>query len=258
MQINEMSRDKVAAALEKAQQGDAEVNGNIRLLFVPHKITEGNLRQTCDVYSRLDTSQYNTVVVLEDHHQELDKKLTMPGKEIFETPFGKVPANESLRDTFCDEDDDFFINDEAFHPEMALFGQLMMLQMVLDDFDVVSIQIASRGPAIIKELVYVLEDVLGGQNALIICASELPGHRTEQFDYLRKQVENRHISSLFNFLNSGASQIQGTGSFIAGIHVCHLWNLEIHLAGAGEAINTEENLLSGYGDLRPTGFFNKF
>jgi AmmeMemoRadiSam system protein B len=174
----------------------------------------------------------------------LDKKLPMPSNNAFETPLGSVPVNDYMRNEFCDEDDDFFIHDEAFSKDMMLFHQLMMLQGQLDEFSALSVQIADESHFIVKELAHVLEEVLASRNALIVFCCDLDSDWTEEFSRVKQMVEDESYSNLLNYLNSGESHMSGTAAFIAGIIVAKEWGLQLNFSDE----DGRNSLLTAYAD----------
>lgn len=246
MNITSYSREQIKEGIADARKRN-EQNENIRLLFAPERINEDNFDRACDIYSRIDMSNFDTVIVVESHDEKLDKKLPMSSSSFFETPLGKVPVNDYMRNEFCDEDDDFFIHDEAFDKDISLFQQLMFLQVLSDDFSAVSVQIADKDPAIVKELAFVLEEVLAPRNALIVFCCELDNSRKKEFEKVQNMVENNNQSGLMNYLNSGESHIAGTTSFIAGIIVTNKWGLKLNFL-RGEYEKYSGSLLTAFAD----------
>lgn len=246
MNILSYSREQIAKGLAEAREHN-EQNDNIRLIFAPERINDDNFERACDIYSRVDMSNFDTVVIVESHDEKLDKKLPMASSSFFETPLGKVPVNDYMRNEFCDEDDDFFIHDEAFDKDISLFQQLMFLQTLSDDFSALSVQIADKDPAIVKELAFVLEEVLAPRNALIIFCCELDNSRKKEFASVRKMIEDNNQSGLMNYLNSGESHISGTTAFIAGVIVTNKWRLKLNFL-RGEYDNYSGSLLTAFAD----------
>lgn len=250
MNITSYSREQIAAGINKARDHHQEQNEHIRLLFAPERIDDDNFDRVCDIYSRVDMSNFDTVVVVESHSEKLDKKLPMASTSFFETPLGKVPVDDYMRNEFCDEDDDFFIHDEAFDEDISLFQQLMFLQTLSDDFKALSVQIADTDPAIVKELAFVLEEVLAPRNALIVFCCELDNDRKKEFEKVRQMVESNNQSGLMNYLNSGESRIKGTTSFIAGVIVANKWDYKMNFL-RGEYDDYSGSLLTAYADRQP-------
>lgn len=242
--ITSYSRDKIENGLKQAEGTGAPKNDHIRILFSPTAINDDNFKQVCDLYSHIDPSNYESAVIIEVHEKVLSKKLPMASNKFFETPLGTVRVNDYMRNEFCDEDDDFFIYDEAFSDNMSLFHQLMMLQGLNDDIQAVSVQIADENPYIIKELVHVLEEVLASRNALLIFCCDLDGSRKNEFDRVKPMLDDRSHSSLLNYLNSGESHITGTASFVAGIMVAQQWGLKLNFINEGEG----PSLLTSYAE----------
>jgi len=253
MNITSYSREQIEQGLENARKKHDGNNDHIRLLFAPQRIDDDNFERACDIYSRLDMSNYETVVVVETHDDKLDKKLPMSSNSFFETPLGKVPVNDYMRNEFCDEDDDFFIHDEAFHEDISLFQQLMFLQTISDDFQALSVHIADPDPSIVKEIGYVLEEVLASRNALIVFCCELDNDRKKEFDRVVEMIEQNNESGLMNYLNSGESQFKGTTAFIAGVIVANKWDLDLNFL-RGEYDDYSGSLLTAYADRQRVVF----
>lgn len=249
MDITSYSRQKIRQGLEEARKSHSGRSDHIRLLLAPTKIDDDNFERACDIYSRVDSGNYDTVIIVEAYDQVLDKKLPMASNKFFETPLGKVPVNDYMRNEFCDEDDDFFIHDEGFSKDMSLFQQLMMLQCVDDDFSAVSIQIADQGQAIVKELAHVLEEVLASRNALLIFCCELDNDYGKEFEKVRELIAEGNESGLMNYLNSGESQIKGTTTFIAGVLVANAWGLKLNFLN-GAYKDRKGSLLAAYADRK--------
>lgn len=253
MNITSFSREQIQQGIDKARKQNGEPNDYIRVLFSPERINEDNFERACDIYSRVDMSNYDTVVVVESHDKKLDKKLPMASNDSFVTSLGEVPVDDYMRNEFCDEDDDFFIHDEAFDKDISLFQQLMFLQTLSDDFKALSVQIADPDPAIVKEIGYVLEEVLASRSALLIFCCELDNACKKEFEKVVQMVESKNESGLMNYLNSGESKIKGTTAFIAGVIVANKWGLDLHFL-RGKYSDYRGSLLTGYADRQTVVF----
>jgi len=219
----------------------------IRFLFVPTRITKDSLSEAAAVYSMIDGLSYDTVIVVESFEKRLDKRLSMPSVDSFETHLGNVPANDYLRNEFCDEDDDFFINDEAHTQSMSLYDQLPMLQCALDDFKVVSIQIAEEEPDIVLELAAVLEEITATRNALIVFCCDLASADQKFIDKIEKLISASNRSYILNFLKTDAQKIWGKGPLVTGMLMAHSWELDIHFMNGNNSGPASTNVTSGYG-----------
>jgi AmmeMemoRadiSam system protein B len=225
--VTEFSASEIEEELKKAHARNGGMNDAIRLIFAPSRIDEENLSRAASVYSRLRPNGYDTVIVVEELGEVLGKKLQMPSNNAYKTPLGEVLVNDNLRNEFCDEDDDFFIDDSGFHPDLSLFQQLMMLQKSLRDFDVLNIQIADEGQYIIKELVSAMDELLPSRRVLLIFCCDLQVTDRQKFEEIKSFVEAKSHSGLFNLLNRNTSVMKGAAAFTAGILVAHRWQLQI-------------------------------
>lgn len=238
--------------LSKVNRINAEISGNdlnVRLLFAPKKLTEETVDEFCSLYSRIMGESFESVVIVESRLGEAKKKLPMPSFKTIETPFGEVLVNDKLRNDFADEDDDFFIEDDAFGQDVSIFDQLLLLQTVLEEFSILSIQITDENSFIVKELAYALEEVLSSRNILIIFCCELHSDHSEELREVLYHVETDNFSALLNYLNGGKSNIDGVGTFVAGLIVAQKWGLTLDF----DLLNGRPvaNALSGYAHLQP-------
>lgn len=253
MNIISYSREEIEKGLAQAREHHGEVNDQIRLIFAPSRINHDNFERACNIYSRLDPENYDTVVIVESYEKTLNKKLPMASNKSYDTPLGKVPVNDFLRNELCDEDDDFFIHDEGFSRDMSLFQQLMMIQCAFGDVETLSVQIADTGPAIVKELAHNLEMVLATRNTLLVFCCELDNTRTREFEKVKRMVETENNSGLLNYLNSGESKIEGATSFIAGVLIAHAWELNLNFLN-GEYSEYGGSLITAYADRQKVLF----
>lgn len=240
--------------LQKARTHQQKSDQPIRLLFSPNYIDVSNFNDVCSHYAQIKGADYDTVVIVESQPGSAEKKLPMPSNKAFETSFGSVPANDRLRNDFADEDDDFFVNDEAFDENSSFYDHLMMLQCVLNDFSVLSLQITEENSFIVKELAFALEEILASKNALVICCANLKASHGEEFDRALSLSEREDLTGLMNYLNSGESTVEGLGAFITGLIVANRWKLKINLSKP-ENRNNSNNLLFGYAELQSQPIF---
>ena len=228
MFISTITRNEIKKEISAAKAKHSDEMGVIRLLFAPTEITEANFSDVCASYSHFSQDDFDTVVIVESQPGSHEKKLPMPSKKVFSTHLGEVPSNDKLRNELCDEDDDFFIDDEAYSDELSFYSHLPILQTVLEDFSVLSLQITDESPFIVKELAYSLEEILASRNALIIFCCDFDAAGTDNLDDIFELYEKNNLSGLMNRLNSGEVKIEGAGSFFAGLLVARKWGLKLH------------------------------
>ena len=212
----------------------------ISILFVPTHITQANRGQVESLYSLLKGATYDTIVFAERRADEPVKKLPMPSVSEFQTLKGSVLVNDALRNDFCDEDDDFYIDDAAYGPDMAIYEHLPLIQDVLSGFSVVSVPICDSDPAIVREFAYVMSEIMGGRNALLVIASELLVSEQAHWERIGEHISSKSISNVFNMVNSGAFEMAGSEVFVGGLLVAEAWGLDIdfHSGGKpGESLN---------------------
>lgn len=234
MDISSVSRDKIKAGLERASSNTEKTQHQSRLLFTPQRITEENFDSVCKTYAQIGPADFRTVVVVESTPGEAEKKLAMPSFKTVQNHLGEVKANVKLRNDFADEDDDFFIDDNAFDEQSSLYQQLPLLQCALEEFTVLHIQITNENPPILKELAMALQEILPSWNALLVCCCDL-GDQYE-VDQVTEFLGDENFSGLMNRLNRDESKIDGLGAFVAGLLVSKKWGLNIYFepdAGSG-------------------------
>ena len=248
MDITAFSPEKIKQGLKQAKSRREKNTENIKILFSPRIINDENFEEVCSVYSNLGENDYDTVVIVESHPGSADKKLPMPSFKSVKTPLGEVMVNDKLRNDFADEDDDFFINDDAFDEDVSLYNQLMMLQTSLDDFDILSIQITDEGSFIVKELAYALEEILSSKNALIVICCDLNRKHTDEFKQLEAFINNWNISTMMNYLNSGESSVKGLGALVTGLIVAEKWGLNVKFRPSDDTAKNH-NLITGIANV---------
>jgi len=255
MDITSLKRSDITNGLKRAKSKQTEPSETVRILFSPRIINEKNIDEVFKIYSHIDKDDFDTVVIVESHPGSAEKKLPMPSFKSVETSLGEVLANDKLRNDFCDEDDDFFINDDAFDEELSLYDQLMLLQCTLEDFTVLSIQITDENSFIIKELASALEEILASRNALIVFCCDMSGSSREELNNVLELYANDNMSGLMNYVNSGESTIEGMGSFIAGLIVAKKWGLKLNFNSFEGKSENSSNLLTGYAEMQRQAIF---
>lgn len=216
-----------------------------RLLFVPTSLNHYTINGLSEAYSHVNDGEFDTVVVIESQSGTHEKKLPMPSHKSFTTRFGEVIVNDKLRNELCDEDDDFFINDEAYSKDLSLYDQLLFLQNRLSDFSVLSLQITDESTTIVKELAAALEEILASRNALIVFCCDIHHLSSLAFKKVKTQFEEGNVSGLLNTLNSQEIKLNGIGAFFAGLLIADKWGLKLHFTVQSE--NNEP--VAGYAEV---------
>jgi AmmeMemoRadiSam system protein B len=214
----------------------------IKIVFVPdHQSTDEN--QLFTLYSGLSGYKYDTVVFLETNIKATDKKIPMATYSQFECEFGPVLVNDMMRNEFCDEDDDFFIDDHAVGPEMELYKHLPYLVAALDEFKLVSVQVCDEDPSIVREVAYVLSEIMAGRNALLVVACSFPGDNYGIED-IKKLLDSADQSNVMNLLNSGDYRVSGSAAFQSGVFVGYNWGVSFIFL---TSTTPNSSAIAGYG-----------
>lgn len=238
--------------LQKAISLLAPVDGPepVKLLFVPPHVTEENRHQFIKAYSAIYGLKYEVVVVVEDVDKVLEKRISMPDFDQFESVFGPVKAHDSIRNEFADEDDDLYVDNGGVHSNMAIHHQLPYLQAALADFQVFSVQMYEQErPSIIKELAYVIEEILGERSALVVFCCDLASNRSDDWTRLKDYIAHSDTSNIFNVLNSGVIPMKGHGPFITGMLVSTSWNLGLQFDTA-DRLDGSQSLVCGRASMQ--------
>jgi AmmeMemoRadiSam system protein B len=245
MSIKNYSREQVTKALQESASYKEEKD--IKIVFVPRTITEDNFKQVTEVYGSVYDERYDTVVLLNDSEEELEYPICMTDLKKFITPFGTVEANDDLRNEFADEEDDFFINNDGYEDRVGMNDHLMMLQCaILEPFNVVNIELSKdERPSIIRELAFVLQEVLGLRNVLIVVCVDLHTSQSESFEKLNYLMTNWERSNFLNTLLQDETQLIGKSGFMAGVLVAKAWDLWTDFVRPFKGAD-DESLVAGY------------
>lgn len=214
----------------------------IKILFVPdHNSTDDN--QLLNLYSGLNGFRYDTVVFLETNIKITDKKIPMATYSEFQSEFGPIQVNDQLRNDFCDEDDDFYIDDHAAGPDMEVYKHLPYLKAAIEEFKIVSVQVCDEDPSIVREVAYVLSEIMDGRSALLVVACSFPGDNYGIND-IKNLLDSGDQSNIMNLLNSGDYKVSGSAAFQSGVFVGYNWGVTFHFLHTTSATGSA---LAGYG-----------
>lgn len=239
-------REEIKTRLEKKANERPDSTQPARILFAPTSLNHYSIDCFTEIYSRIRPGDFDTVVIIESQPGSHEKKLPMPSHKFFTTPFGDVPVNDKLRNELCDEDDDFFIDDEAFNKDLSLFDQLIFLQHRLRDFSVLSLQITDESVAIVKELANSLEEILASRNALLVFCCDINQMDQDSFKKLLSQFEDDDESGMMNTFNSAEEKMNGFGSFFAGLLISKQWKTELTFTPQV----TDKGPVAGYAEVK--------
>lgn len=244
MSIQTFSRKKITEGIQHYKPYHAS---RVRILYVDEHIDESSFKNACKLYSNLRGTGYDDVIVIERFKGDNDKLLPMVSNTMFITPIGQVEVNDQLRNDFCDEDDDFFIDDAGYREDMCIYDHLMMLQCVLDDFKVLSIQVADQSTAIIRELAAAVSELMRERNALIIVCCDVSQSSSDSIREMEKMIDEKQYSRLLNYLNTGDAGVIGPGPLASGVLIAETWELVNHFISFKEGT---PGFLAGCATLR--------
>ncbi|WP_340103142.1 AmmeMemoRadiSam system protein B [Rhodohalobacter sp. 8-1] len=220
-------QDEIKKRLAQSASNSTDDIHPLRIVFSPTSLNHYSIDRFADIYSRVSEGDFDTVVIVESQPGTHEKKLPMPSHNTFSTRFGDLAVNKKLRNELCDEDDDFFIDDEAYSKNLSLFDQLLFIQNRLKDFSVLSIQITDESPSIVKELSAALEEILASRNALLVFCCDIHHLSPGVLEKIVTQFDNDNRSGLINTLNSDGVTMNGAGSFLAGLLIAEKWKTKL-------------------------------
>lgn len=246
MNILSYTKEQIQKAIGEAVKSTDELYPKI--LFVPNEINDQNFKQVCEVYASISPYSFDSIVILEGVNEKLEKSICIPSPESFKAPFGEVPFNSRLADDFCDEEDDFFITNEAYHDKLSLFQQLAMLQVVQPKgFSMVSMQVSNQeGSSIIRELSFVMSEVLKAYNSLTICCCDMHIDQKEKLDQIVSYHQAKDTSNLKNLINQEEVHVHGKAPLLTGMLLAQLWELDIEFLDGEYSIGEGYSLVAGY------------
>lgn len=230
--ITRYTRAEIEAGLSAYS---ATVKNRLRVLFAPMHITGEKFETACRLYANLKGNAYDDVIIIERFLDEGPKKLPMISDAIIETPLGSVAVNDGLRNDFCDEDDDFYIDDLGRHENMSLHEHVMMLQCTLEkEFRVLGMQITDERPSIVRELAAGVAEILRERNALVIVCADATKEDKSSLQEVERLVSEKNFSGMHNYINTGDANVRGGGPLAAGILIADSWELDTCLMIPGK------------------------
>lgn len=244
MSIPSYSREQILAGLDKHSR---QADNRVRVLYAGRYIKDFNFDAMCRLYTNIRGEHYDDVIIIEAFPGEHPHLLPMVSVPSFSTPLGEVPVNDALRNDFCDEDDDFFIDDAGYTDDMAVHNHLMMLQCTLDSFRLLSIQIVHAQSSIVRELANAVSELMRDRNALVIACADASSSTPAQLQKLQDYINGNSFSRIKNYLNTGDAGISGSAPVSAASMIAAEWELETHL----HIPDTDKPVcLAGYAQLK--------
>ena len=237
-----LTREELSSQL---QQQPFSGHEGVRMLFVPPRLTARNAPQLAWVYRQIGRTRYDTVVICEQGNRNASRKIAVFGGSYADTPLGQVPFDEQLRDDFCDEEDDFFIDEQPDLSQSGFFDQLTMLQLTQESFRVTGLQLNDDSPPIVEELTYVLREIMPTMNSLLVFCCSMPLEEQIESERLKQAVQTGNDTPLFHTVYGKRHRIGGAGVFLSGVLAARQRDRQIRF-GPEELAIKAGNLLAGY------------
>lgn len=166
-----------------------KINGNIRAIISPHAGYIYSGFTAANAYSLLKGSNYDCVIVVGASHREYyDAVSIYPGKA-YETPLGKIPINEMIRNELANYKDVIKIDEVGHRSEHSIEVQLPFLQFIFNEFEFVPLIMGTQSKESYLKLSKALMDVCSNRNILLVASSDLSHyHSVKEAEILDKRV----------------------------------------------------------------------
>ena len=146
-------------------------------------------------YKTIENRDYENVIVISPSHREYFGGISIYPGDGYETPLGKIPINQDLRDKLISKSKIIYAGSEGHKYEHALEVQLPFLQTVLRDFKLIPMVIGDQRREFVFELAEVLADEIDNKT-LLIASSDLSHFYTKEKALI---LDNRVVQYINEF-----------------------------------------------------------
>lgn len=136
------------------------------------------------------------VIILGPNHTGYGELVSIMAEGEWETPLGKVKINKEVAERILKKYKLARADVHAHLYEHSIEVQLPFLQYVLKDFEFVPICIMLQTLEVAKELARVLNEVLKGENAVVIASSDLNHYENNEITYKKDSYVIDCVSKL--------------------------------------------------------------
>lgn len=154
------------------QVKDEEINGDLRMLILPHAGYEFSGQTAAYGFKKLIGQNFKTVVLIGPSHSDWFYGAALSGYDYWQTPLGIIKINKELVRKLTQENKDIFVREQAHKNEHCLEVMLPFLQKVLKRFEILPIIISRADDEFLAALAQVLQKHLTDQD-LVIISSDL-------------------------------------------------------------------------------------
>ncbi|MEW5951290.1 MAG: AmmeMemoRadiSam system protein B [Elusimicrobia bacterium] len=161
---------------------------NIKGILAPHAGYVYSGSAAAKAYSFLKSRDFSCAVILATGHTKHIKSAALPKSDIFETPFGELQVDLSLKKKLLSSD--YFYEDESAHlEEHSIETQLPFLQFIAKrEFKILPICMNTQDLEAIKIIGGEISEVLKDENNIIVVSSDLSHYPPAEIAELSDQA----------------------------------------------------------------------
>lgn len=124
-------------------------------------------------YALLRGAHYEAVVVVSPSHREYFDGVCVFGGAAYETPLGRMPVHEALREELLRAMPSAHMGDEGHRAEHAVEVQLPFLQAALGDVPFLPVVVGDQSPEVCRELGDALALLAANHDLLLVASTDL-------------------------------------------------------------------------------------
>jgi MEMO1 family protein len=170
------------------------VDGNIRVILVPHAGYEYSGKVAAVSYALIKGRAYSTVVVVAPSHHFPFNGASVYSRGAFETPLGRVDVDEELSAQLIGKNPYVVDEPRVFEKEHALEVQIPFLQKALSGFKIVPIIMGDCSLDVCRALAGLLKEAIGERADVLVVISTDLYHGN---DFEEARVIDEHTLAIF-------------------------------------------------------------
>ena len=179
---------KIDYFLTKAKKIDLPYN--LRILIVPHAGIDYSGQTAAFGFKQIQEKNYKKIILLGASHHFYFDYAAISSSSVWETPLGKVPIDEDLRQKFFNKTQKIIIDENPHLLEHDLEVEVVFLQLVLKDFRILPILISHPSEELVKNLAKKIAENFD-ETTLLIVSTDLSHYPSYQ---IANQVDKTTIS----------------------------------------------------------------
>jgi len=151
-----------------AQVGEMEIEGNLRMLILPHAGYDYSGQTAAYGFKQLIGKIFKTVILIGPSHQDWFFGAALTNYDYWQTPLGKMEVDKELGQKLIQENKNIFVREQAHQNEHCLELMLPFLQKTMGDCRILPIIISQTNDKFLSELARALKKHLTDQDLIII------------------------------------------------------------------------------------------